>query len=107
MPESTARPPVPLLEEDVDYWIRQFGGQSLMKDLAEIAAAEAVQPPLEQPADAEPPVEETSPDKPTTAEAAEFDNPFPPGYAEDLLREKDADDPYDPFPPGYADDLEE
>ncbi len=106
MPKSSARPPVPLLEEDIHYWVHQFGGESLMKDLAEIEAAETVQPP-ESPDDAKGRVEETSPDKPTSAGAAEFDNPFPPGYAEDLLQEKDSDDPYDPFPPGYAEDLEE
>ncbi|MGA2617794.1 MAG: hypothetical protein ABSF26_09300 [Thermoguttaceae bacterium] len=25
---STGRPNVPLLEEDVNYWLREFGGQS-------------------------------------------------------------------------------
>lgn len=40
------RPPLPPLAEDVDYWVRQFGGQG-------------EQPPI-------------------------TDNPFPPGYAEDL-----------------------
>ncbi len=39
-------PPLPPLAEDVDYWVRQFGGQG-------------EQPPI-------------------------TDNPFPPGYAEDL-----------------------
>jgi len=27
--ESPAQPPLPLLEEDVDYWLRQFGGSQL------------------------------------------------------------------------------
>jgi hypothetical protein len=44
--EGKNRPPLPPLAEDVDYWVRQFGGQGQ-------------QPPI-------------------------TDNPFPPGYAEDL-----------------------
>ncbi len=36
LPESAIRPPVPLLEEDVNYWIRQFGGESLLKELADV-----------------------------------------------------------------------
>ncbi len=51
---APTRPLVPLLEEDVNYWIRQFGGESALKKLTE-----------------EEPVEEPY-------------NPFPPGYAEDL-----------------------
>jgi predicted RNA-binding protein with PIN domain len=31
--EAPERPPLPLLEEDVDYWVRQFGGQSLLEKL--------------------------------------------------------------------------
>ena len=54
--EGSARPPVPLLEEDVDYWIRQFGGESLLAELNDLEASEA----------------------------DETDNPFPPGYGEDL-----------------------
>jgi uncharacterized protein len=53
-------PPVPLLEEDVSYWVRQFGGQSALEQVA----AE------EQP-----------------------ENPFPPGYGEDLANEGEAFDP--------------
>ncbi len=39
--QEVARPPVPLLEEDVEYWIRQFGGHSALdrfieKELGEI-----------------------------------------------------------------------
>ncbi len=29
------RPPVPLLEEDVDYWIDQFGGESLLREFGQ------------------------------------------------------------------------
>ena len=77
--ESTAgvpaRPPVPLLEEDVNYWIRQFGGESALMKLIEeemAGGSSAIEfPPAEEPDD----------DKPSPDEIA---NPFPPGYAEDL-----------------------
>ena len=85
-PEAPARPPVPLLQEDVNYWIRQFGGESVLTKLIEEESADEPaatgQPPSE-----EPPVEETSPDKPTAEEAAEIGNPFPPGYGEDIERD--------------------
>jgi predicted RNA-binding protein with PIN domain len=107
-----ARPPAPLLEEDVNYWIRQFGGES---DLTKLIEEESADPAAGQSATAEalspeePAIEETASDKPTPEQAAELQNPFPPGYAEDLLADEgiDADDPYDPFPPGYGEDLEE
>jgi uncharacterized protein len=54
VPDAPERPPVPLLEEDVNYWIRQFGGESLQDECRE---------------------------KPT---GEEMDNPFPPGYGEEL-----------------------
>ncbi len=38
--ETSARPPVPLLEEDVEYWIRQFGGKTLLDELTEIEESE-------------------------------------------------------------------
>ncbi len=52
--ETPDRPPVPLLEEDVNYWINQFGGDSLLK---ECGRAE---------------------------EGDESFNPFPPDYGKDL-----------------------
>jgi len=54
--EGSARPPVPLLEEDIDYWIRQFGGESLLAELNDLEASQS----------------------------DEADSPFPPGYGEDL-----------------------
>ncbi len=39
--DTSARPPVPLLEEDVEYWIRQFGGETLLDELTEIEKSEA------------------------------------------------------------------
>ncbi len=105
-PETPAKPPVPLLEEDVDYWIRQFGGQSILAGLIEEESAR--QPAAEeQPPVGDPAVEETPLDKPTAEEAAQIGNPFPPGYAEDLLEEDPADDPHNPFPPSHGQDLED
>ncbi|MBN1395126.1 MAG: NYN domain-containing protein [Pirellulales bacterium] len=52
--ESPERPPVPLLEEDVNYWVELFGGDDLLKECAETEKKHAV-----------------------------F-NPFPPGYGKDL-----------------------
>jgi len=77
------RPPVPLLAEDVEYWIGQFGGPSALE-------AWLVEPP-DAPADgAEPsapaqdlPAKHTS-DKPDQEELDRIGNPFPPGYGEDL-----------------------
>jgi hypothetical protein len=45
---------VPLLEEDVNYWLRQFGGESALTELIK-------------------------------RETSSLENPFPPGYGEDLL----------------------
>ena len=86
------RPPAPLLAEDVEYWIRQFGGQSLLKELAaeESAARQGT------PSESEPSVEDPSQGRPP------IDNPFPPGYAEDLLEGDDLEGPANPFPPGYG-----
>ncbi len=77
------RPAVPLLEEDVDYWIRQFGGQSLLTKLIEEESADESASTEESSAEG-PPVEETAADKPTADEAAQIGNPFPPGYGEEL-----------------------
>ena len=108
-PQAPARPPVPLLAEDVNYWLRQFGGESLLTGLMEEEEKRLLDetpspgpPPVE-----EAPVEETAPDKPTAEEAATLDNPFPPGYAEDLLEDEASGDPANPFPPGYGEDMEE
>jgi uncharacterized protein len=100
------RPPVPLLEEDVDYWLRQFGnppefwiplgetpGRPSKKGTGSDRAGESVRkeggrdvpvPPFQRAADPDVPASPVSPDK---EEAGQFDNPFPPGYGEDLLRE--------------------
>ncbi|NQU25811.1 MAG: NYN domain-containing protein, partial [Candidatus Nealsonbacteria bacterium] len=89
--ETSARPPVPLLQEDVNYWIRQFGGESALIGFIEQELEQlAGKPPAsEKPTPKPPPEPETAPDKPTPQEAADFDSPFPPGYGEDLLEDDD------------------
>ena len=79
---APARPPVPLLEEDVNYWIRRFGGES---ELARFMADELRgNDPQDDPRPEEPSAGDgkTADEKPTFDEIG---NPFPPGYAEDLL----------------------
>jgi uncharacterized protein len=70
LPNATARPVVPLLEEDVNYWLRQFGGESAFADLLPRKSGR------KSPTSHKPPESEPGP----------LDNPFPPGYGEDLLR---------------------
>jgi hypothetical protein len=73
--ESTApeRPPVPLLAEDVEYWVRQFGGQSELERWMkqELTGGESAPQTRE---------------KDALKDERPFDsfNPFPPGYGEDL-----------------------
>jgi hypothetical protein len=80
---TLARPHVPLLEEDVNYWLRQFGGESL---LAELVARESKSnrpaPERSERRDAERSMSDKPPD-----DSGPIDNPFPPGYGEDLLSE--------------------
>jgi uncharacterized protein len=59
--DAPARPTVPLLDEDVNYWLRQFGGESAFTEL--LGA--------------------------TGSASAALDNPFPPGYGEDLLKDEE------------------
>jgi len=81
-----ARPPVPLLAEDVEYWLDQFGGEAAFENLLE---EEKVS---QRPADAESGSGEDVPEPPVDPKrlAAGLDpagdacNPFPPGYGEDL-----------------------
>jgi len=97
-PAEPGKPPVPLLTEDVEYWYRLFGGESMEETLqAELweGAPDAAPVPRE-PAEQEPPVADPL-----------IDNPFPPGYGEDLLEGADFDDPFHPFPPGYGNDVDD
>jgi hypothetical protein len=51
------------------------------------------------------PKNESSVEKPSRGRPP-VDNPFPPGYAEDLLDGDDLDESSNPFPPGYGEDLQ-
>ena len=73
---AATSPAVPLLEEDVNYWLRQFGGESA---LTEFLMRESH--PERRKSSPESPMS----DKPPEREAGPIDNPFPPGYGEDLL----------------------
>ena len=86
-PGTAGRPIVPLLTEDVDYWIRQFGGASELEMLVEQWMAEEAgqggqAAPNESPGAK--PAASVPPDKLSPEDAAEIGNPFPPGYGEDL-----------------------
>ena len=52
---TPARPSTPVLDKEVEYWLRQFGGEPEPEALAE-----------------------------EDEDAKQIDNPFPPGYGEDL-----------------------
>jgi hypothetical protein len=84
--EAPARPAVPLLEEDVNYWLRQFGGESA---LTELWAKEirSLPPPRNKPDERQGKSAEDH-GKPAEGQGP-ADNPFPPGYGEDLLENED------------------
>jgi uncharacterized protein len=73
--DEPEHPAVPLLEEDVNYWLRQFGGESELSTLWR-QEVQAGQPTSREPFNGP----DESSDRP-------LENPFPPGYGEDLLRE--------------------
>jgi uncharacterized protein len=83
-----SKPGVPLLVEDVDRWLRRFGGEESLRQLVE--EEEGVL--RTQPSAGQGPHQPTAPkpaaDKLSSDEAAEIGNPFPPGYGEDLLEDE-------------------
>jgi predicted RNA-binding protein with PIN domain len=92
------RPPAPLLEEDVRYWVEFFGGEPLLirwdvkgDDIkAEDVAGAKDNPGAASPTQPNVAADKPSLDKPLFSESANQEdlvNPFPPGYAEDLLRQ--------------------
>jgi len=124
------RPPVPLLSEDVDYWVRRFGGaaelERLIADIGRDVASERISThrpitiPRPAPVETKPPTEETIEPKKEIARSerppkkkkipsrqpprrfrrrksraagekplqTDFTNPFPPGYAEDVIEQE-------------------
>ena len=99
-----AKPHVPLSEGKIAAWLDRFGGEAALKDLVEAAEADAR---LEEPLAEEPPPDDEGADKPTEEEAAQIGNPFPPGYADDLLDDLSDDESSDFFPPGYGEETDE
>jgi uncharacterized protein len=79
--DAPAQPAIPLLAEDVNYWLRQFGGESA---LSAFAARESAEPPAAEEPSPDEPLDD---DKPSPSDADPFDNPFPPGYGDDLLHD--------------------
>ncbi len=86
VPESSARPPVPLLEEDVEYWLRQFGGEPAIEAWLISELGRETQSGIQPQAAQEPPPD-GSPDKPSGPDADALTDLFPEGYGEDLLDE--------------------
>jgi predicted RNA-binding protein with PIN domain len=79
-PPAAVKPGVPLLEEEVERWLRQFGGEELLEKIVEEAQSESgVAVPTKSPRP-----NELSTEKAVDLQSAPFDNPFPPGYGEDL-----------------------
>jgi hypothetical protein len=68
---------VPLLAEDVEYWVRQFGGQSELERWMkqELAGGESALQTREK-------------DALKDEQRLDSVNPFPPGYGEDLEEEE-------------------
>ena len=86
---TPARPAVPLLEEDINYWIRQFGGESALTELLARESGQQTTAP-ERPAADKPVPDEPASDKPPSGKFEDLDNPFPSGYGEDLLENDEA-----------------
>ena len=69
---APGKPPVPLLAEDVAYWLRQFGGEAALAELGEEASAPG------------PRSRGKAEGHPRTVSSDDAFDPFPPGYGTDL-----------------------
>ncbi len=78
--ESPERPLVPLLAEDVEYWVRQFGGQSELERWMKQELAGGISLSQTKSEDIQARPEDVSKDE----QLLDLANPFPPGYAEDI-----------------------
>ncbi len=99
--ETSNRPPVPLLEEDVDYWIRQFGGQSL---LDAFVAQQGIESQSIEGVELPPEAEDDSPNRDRSSrevDPKEDLGPQSPGTAD---RVEDADEGTDSIGQGDASD---
>jgi predicted RNA-binding protein with PIN domain len=106
---SPVRPSAPVLDKEVEYWLRQFSGAPELETLAEEETAAESPAPATGAAESHRTGDKTTThdDRLSDEEAQAIGNPFPPGYGEDLLEPQPLDDPSNPFPPGYGEDLEE
>jgi predicted RNA-binding protein with PIN domain len=86
-PPVPARPEVPLVEEEVAYWLGQFGGESIVEQVRaeEEARQEA---PADEPSGEGPRADDPYGGKLSPEDAEAIDNPFPPGYGDDLLEDE-------------------
>lgn len=86
-PQRSSRPEVPLLPDEVSRWLEQFGGEKAIEQmLREEKTARAPYPTAEDAAERK---QVTGRRRPRVEPADEknevsLENPFPPGYAEDL-----------------------
>ena len=92
MSRQSATPAVPLLSEDVDYWVDRFGGESALAKVIEEELADEETEVLDREVPKRdgidrPPVP-TEPEDKKKALFDEIGNPFPPGYGEDLLEDE-------------------
>ena len=74
--QAEAKPPVPLLGEDVDYWVRFFGGESLLDEVVEEGLGSQA-------------LRKSEPGGDVEIEGDGACNPFPPGYGEDVEESDD------------------
>ena len=105
-PPAPSKPHVPLLKEEVARWLERFGGESHLQRFVEESEADETRAAKESPPDRLP-ADDRATDKPSDEEAAQIGNPFPPGYAEDLLDDFSEDNSFDPSPPEYGEETGE
>lgn len=89
VPNLPERPAVPLLAEDVEYWIRQFGGESELLAFVARETGPGDCPNFRLSEKGTVPFSDANADKPVPDDTASLENPFPPGYGEDLLKDFD------------------
>jgi len=99
---APAKPEGPVPEDEVAYWLGQFGDEPIAEVPAQGRASE--EGPGEGRWAKSPPGADPHGGKLTPEEAAEIDDPFPPGYGEDLLENERDEERHERFPPGHGED---
>ncbi len=94
------KPPVPLPQDDVDYWVDRFGGEEAFEKLFQ----EELGPPPSRPES-----KSSSKSAPESAKKSppERGDPFPEEDEKSAYWSDESGNPINPFPPGYGEDLEE